>query len=210
MSDMRYGCLGIVLIFLGFFWLVGFIGNHCDWIRAKCNSVSAGFHSARADALECWEAHKSKVAAEKEAERREEENRRIAAEQRRAAEHKEDTLREFALRESPVLWKSVVQMRKDIAEQDARLESLAKSIRDMGEDPESDADYLELGRQHDRMKIALNGVLAKLKDAYIESCKYQATMGQKECSVFKHNATEDGEAEAEAAELRYGEMRKTK
>lgn len=219
--EMRNGCIGIVLLVLGFFWAVGFIGNHCDWIKAKCSSAGAGFNSARADAAErCsawgermrgrWQAHKDRIAAGKAAQEQVEAERRAEEERLQAAERKEMTLREFALKESPVLWKSVVQMRKDIAEQDVRIASLQKSIRDMGEDPEMDSDVTELKAQRGKMQTALDEVTAKLKKAYIESCKYQATLGQKEWSDFKRNATEEGAAEAEAAELRYGEMRKSK
>lgn len=157
-----------------------------------------------------WQTHKNRIAAEKAAQEQVEAERRAEEERVRAAERKEMTLREFALKESPVLWKSVVQMRKDIAEQDVRIASLQKSIRDMGEDPEMDSDVTELKAQRGKMQTALDEVTAKLKKAYIESCKYQATLGQKEWSDFKRNATEEGAAEAEAAELRYGEMRKSK
>lgn len=221
MSKEKVGCLGVIAIALAFFWLVGFIGNHSDWIRAKCGSISMGFCSAREDACErcsawgrrikgCWQERKDRVEAEKEAAEQAEAARVAEIEKERAAEKREMTLREFALKESPVLWKSVVQMRKDIAEQDVRIESLRKSIKDMDEDPDQDPDYAELKLQRSKMQGQLDEVISKLKKAYIESCKYQATMGKDERSVFERNATAEGADEADAAGKRYGEMRKMK
>ena len=174
MSKEKVGCLGVIAIALAFFWLVGFIGNHSDWIRAKCGSISMGFCSAREDACErcstwgrrikgCWQEHKDRVEAEKEAAEQAEAARVAEIEKERAAEKREMTLREFALKESPVLWKSVVQMRKDIAEQDVRIESLRKSIKDMDEDPDQDPDYAELKLQRSKMQGQLDEVISKLK-----------------------------------------------
>lgn len=60
------------------------------------------------------------------------------------------------------------------------------------------------------MQGELDNVIAALKRAYVESRKYEATLGQNKRTEFERNAKEKGLDEAAAAVRRYEEMRRQK
>lgn len=212
MKIQRKGYL--IVILLAFFWLVGFIGNRFEWVRKNCHSVKSSYRSARTNTARDWRIQKDRRAQEeasaKMAEEASRQKREMVEAQRQASEQKEKALREFALKESPVLWRSVVQMRRDIAEQDRRIGELAQALRMMGNDPEADMDYQKFVEQRVRLQASLDGVLEKVKEAYIASCKFATAMGRKERAAFEEHATKEGAVEAEATSSRYNNMRLNK
>lgn len=182
-----------------FFWCVGFLGNHEQQIKSALDAcvvkIKAGVSS--------W--------SERRERRKQERAEQIDKERQKQSEAAiESILKDFAMKESPILWKSVMQMRKDIAEQDMRIERLCKAFRDIGENPEADNDCTNLKRQREGMQGELDNVITALKLAYVESRKYEATLGQNKRTEFERNAKEKGLDEAAAAVRRYEEMRRQK
>ena len=62
----------------------------------------------------------------------------------------------------------------------------------------------------DEMAESLKTMRTKIEDAYLASCKYEATPGRKEYGELMRKALEDGIQEAEAAAARYERWSKTK
>lgn len=182
-----------------FFWCVGFLGNHEQQIKSALDACVVKIKAGVSSWSERRERRKQERAEQIEKERQKQSEAAI-----------ESILKDFAMKESPVLWKSVMQMRKDIAEQDMRLDRLCKAFRDVGENPEADNDCANLKQQREEMQGELENVIAALKRAYVESRKYEATLGQSKRTEFERNAKEKGLDEAAAAVRRYEEMRRQK
>ena len=228
MSDQSTACgLGVTAILVAL-WGVGCVGNRSEWMKEKCNSPSTAYTAAKQSAADSWAERKAaarekraaadreELAKRREAEtaaeraKREAEERARLEEIKRKQERQERLLREFAIKESPVLWQSVVQMRKDIGEQDVRIVKLERTITDMGEDPSVDEDCLRLRQQRTELQAQLKRVMEKIKEAYIKSVKYETALGHKELQNFNTNASEHGADEADAAGAKYDKMRMEK
>lgn len=132
-----------------------------------------------------------------------------AAEERRVFE-KEDARRSFALRESPVLWQTIEDLKSRIVDQNGRLAKLKKTFDDLGMAAASDKDYQQMVEERDAMVKRLRQVEDELDRAYLESVKYEVTQGRRAKVEFDRHAREDGLAEAEISRQKYESMRKNK
>ena len=141
---------------------------------------------------------------------------RLAAEQTQEDERskkefeKEDARRAFALKESPVLWKTIEDLKSRIQEQNGKLDKLKRTFDDLGMNANEDNDYISLVRERDAMVKRLMEVNAELDQAYLAAVKYDVTRGKAEKADFERKAAEDGVAEAAQSRAKYNELRKSK
>ena len=131
------------------------------------------------------------------------------ADARRAFE-KDEARRAFALKESPVLWKTIEDLKSQIQEQNGKLNKLKRTFDDLGMDANEDNDYIDLIRERDAMVKRLMEVNAELDQAYLAAVKYEVTRGKAEKADFERKAAEDGVAEAAQSRAKYNELRKSK
>lgn len=115
-------------------------------------------------------------------------------------------LREFALKESPQLWRTVQALRADIENRNKSMDRLAADLREFDRKPENDTTYRELQIGREQIACTLDNVYQKLENAYIAYKKFQATPGRKEYVDAMNRALEDGVHEAEATARRYRVM----
>lgn len=142
---------------------------------------------------------------------REETARREAAQQREAAamreEAKADKLRTFALRDAPVIWEAHEQLKAAIVEQDARIKDLAATLKEFDKNPEIDSDYLAICAARGEMETSLKGIRRKLEEAYLAYCRFKATPSHKEYEELMRKALDDGMQAADAATLKFEQMK---
>lgn len=169
------------------------------------------------------------AAAEKDAIRRREEAERKQLRQREKAEArakaerarqtreaaqreavKEAKLRNFALKEAPVLWQTYQNLQAAISSQNQKIEDLRKTLSEFDMNPDSDPDFQRICSLRDEMVGSLKTMHAKIEDAYLASRKYEATPSKTEYAELRRKLLEDGLQEAEAAERRFKEMRNAK
>lgn len=115
-------------------------------------------------------------------------------------------LREFSLKESPQLWRTVQALRGEIVNRNKSMAQLAADLREFDRKPENDATYRELQIGREQIVCTLDNVYQKLENAYIAYKKFQATPGRKEYADAMNRALEDGVHEAEATARRYRVM----
>ena len=141
---------------------------------------------------------------------------RLAVEQAQVDEQakkefeKEEARRAFALKESPVLWKTIEDLKSQIQEQNVKLNKLKRTFDDLGMNANEDKDYINLIRERDAMVKRLMEVNAELDQAYLAAVKYEVTRGKAEKADFERKAAEDGVAEAAQSRAKYNELRKSK
>ena len=127
-----------------------------------------------------------------------------------AVDRIEEARRSFALKESPLLWKSIQELRSSIKAQNVQLERLKKTFADLKMVAEQDPDYIALIKERDDMVRKLIAVEAELDKAFLASVKYEATRSSHERNRFETLANEDGMSEAQQAHQRFDAMRKVK
>ena len=123
---------------------------------------------------------------------------------------KEEARRAFALKESPVLWKTIEDLKARIQEQNGKLNKLKRTFDDLEMNANEDNDYIGLVRERDAMIKRLMEVNAELDQAYLAAVKYEVTRGKAEKADFERKASEDGVAEAAQSRAKYNELRKSK
>ena len=201
------GCLGIVL----FLWFgVPALG----WVWDKTSTFVGGVKAS-------YDAKVAQRQAEKEAaeQKRKAEELRVKDETARIAEAKareearlkrEARLRDFAVKEAPVLWKTYQDLQGAIGEQNKRISDLAKALKEFNRDPRQDADYVRICSMRDEMVASVKSMYAKIEDAYLARCKFQATPSRKDYDELRRKMLEDGIKEAEDAAKRFDQMRSAK
>ena len=128
----------------------------------------------------------------------------------RRAFEKEETRWTFALKESPVLWKTIEDLKAQIQEQNGKLKKLKRAFDDFGMNANADNDYICLVRERDAMVKRLMEVNTELDQAYLAAIKYEVTRGKAEKADFERRAAVDGVAEAAQSRAKYNELRKSK
>lgn len=123
---------------------------------------------------------------------------------------KEEARRAFALKESPVLWKTIEDLKSRIRVQNEKLDKLKRTFDDLGMNANEDNDYVCLVRERDAMVKRLMEVNTELDQAYLAAIKYEVTRGKAEKEDFERKAAEDGVAEAAQSRAKYNELRKSK
>lgn len=141
---------------------------------------------------------------------------RIAAEQaQQAAQAKknferEDARRTFALKESPVLWKTIEELKAKIVEQNGKLAKLKRTFDDLDMCAERDDDYNLLIKDRDKMVKQLQSVESELDHAFLASVKYEVTRGKQERAEFDCSVRDDGLSEASGARQKFEKLREEK
>lgn len=205
------GCLTVVLI-----WYVGIpmamiglklaydaVGNMKN--RYLANVEEWRLRQKAKEESERLAAEQAKDEAERKAAIIAEENKR--EETRR---NREERIRAFAVKEAPELWKTFQDLRGAIAEQDARIADLAKTLKDFDKEPSQDKDYMSVCAIRDEMVAAVKSMRTKIEDAYLAYCKFQATPRRREYDELQRKMLDDGIREAESAMKRFDQMRKAK
>ena len=207
LKNLGCGCLGIVL----FLW---FGVPAISWVWNKASTFVG-------DVKTNYDAKVAQRQAEKEAaeQKRRTEEQRVKDEAARAAEAKaqeearlsrEARLRDFAMKDAPSLWNTYQDLQGMIAEQDKRIADLAKTLREFDKEPSQDVDYVRICSLRDEMVSSVKAMHAKLEDAYLAYCKFQATPSRKDYDELRRKMLEDGIKEAEAAAWRFEQMRSVK
>ena len=148
-----------------------------------------------------------------ETEKRAAKARELAMSHRKAVEQgwrNEEALREFALRESPAIWRTVQQLRTEVAERRKAIAQLRTDLQEFGTNPDSDPDYLKFCQDVDAMLDSLAGIFVNLEKAYIAAKKFEATPGRNDYEATMRAALEGGTKDAENAIRRFKEMRDKK
>lgn len=205
------GCLTVVLI-----WYVG-IPMAMIGLKLAYDAV-VSIRSRYLANVEEWRSRQKakeeseQIAAEQAKEAAERKAAIIAEEKKReeARRNREERIRAFAVREAPILWKTYQDLQGAIAEQDARIADLAKTLKDFEKDPGRDADYLRICSMRDEMVASVKSMRTKIEDAYLVYCKFQATPSRREFDELQRKILEDGIKEAEGAARRFEQMRSDK
>ena len=201
------GCLGVIL----FLWFgVPALGWVWDKTAAFVGGVKANY-----------DAKVAQRQAEKESaeQKRQAEEQRVKDEAARAAEAKaqeearlsrEARLRDFAMKDAPIIWKTYQDLQGVITKQNKRIADLAKTLKEFDKEPSQDADYMRICAMRDEMVASVKSMHAKIEDAYLAFCKFQATPSRKDYDELRRKMLEDGIKEAEAAARRFEQMRSMK
>ena len=205
------GCLAVILV-----WHVGIpmamiglklaydaVGNMKN--RYLANVEELRLRQKAKEESERLAAEQAKNEAERNAAIIAEENKREEARRNR-----EERIRAFAVKEAPELWKTFQDLRGAIAEQDARIADLAKTLKDFDKEPSQDKDYTSICAMRDEMAVAVKSMRTKIEDAYLAYCKFQATPSRREYDEIQRKILEDGIREAESAVKHFDQMRKAK
>lgn len=153
---------------------------------------------------------KEEKARQEESKRMQElESARIAKAKRRQ-ETKDEKIQTFALKEAPKVWEVYQSLQSEIDVQAEKIEELRKSLETFGRTPVEDTDFVRICALRDEMKRSRDALRTKLEDAYIAARKYEAAPSRKDYQELHKKALEDGILEADAASVRFKEMRLNK
>lgn len=144
------------------------------------------------------EADQAKIAAE--------ERQRQDAEEMRIKMRKEK-IKAFALKEAPRVWSTYQSLQSEIDLQNGRIDDLAKSLRAFDRLPEQDEDFVRICKLRDEMVRTLETLWRRMEDAYLAAKKYEATPASKNNKELMDKAIEDGIIEADAAAMKFNDMR---
>lgn len=115
----------------------------------------------------------------------------------------EDELRTFALKESPVLWQTLQDLRSKADVQNDALELLRQSFSERGVSPAGDCEYVRVLQTRNRLVRLTAAVEDKIEEAYLMACKFRATPTKVEFEQACRKALKDGVEEAERARRFY-------
>lgn len=139
----------------------------------------------------------------KKRQRQEEVNRKLEDGRRKK---REAMLRDFALKEAPAIWQTLQMLRAELTDTTKRIEKLKGEIIGFGRDPVQDADFLEICKMRDLLKMEQMKLWKKLEDAYFAYVKFKAMPGSKETADIMKKAVESGITEAESMKRRFEKM----
>lgn len=119
-------------------------------------------------------------------------------------------LRDFALRESPVLWETIQTIKAEIEVRDRELSELKEAMCQRGAGASDCSEYKRICRLRNRLVRSLRKVEESLASAYTLKCQYDAMPTNTEFEKTARRAIEDGVREARMAEKRYKEMKRAR
>ena len=122
----------------------------------------------------------------------------------------EKKMMEFAMRESPELYKAVETLKAKIVVQEGKVFELEQALVLVGEKPETDADYRAFCVELVRIKNQLTEIKEQVKGSYLASLKFAAQPGAAESAAFERTATKDGVDAAAAVRQRYETLKEQK
>ena len=119
-------------------------------------------------------------------------------------------LRDFAMKESPQISKTIQQLNGEISDSIVRLKKLRAEMLEFDRNPDADEDYKALKVGLRELQRAYDAIFDKLEDAYIAAKKYEASPSRKDYHEMMKRAFEDGVQDANMATERYKEMTRQK
>ena len=182
------GCLGAVVLFVIIGAAVLGWDKFTSWRAAR-----QAEESSRVEAQKAKEAEEARI-----------------AEAKRRQKAKDEKIQAFALKEAPKVWEVYQSLQSEIDVQAEKIEELRKSLETFGRPPEEDTDFVRICALRDEMKRSRDALRTKLEDAYIAARKYEAAPSRKDYQELHKKALEDGILEADAASVRFKEMRLNK
>lgn len=126
-----------------------------------------------------------------------------------AADKRKDVIfqiRDFALKESPVLWEARQNIRAEIELKDLEIEKLKGSAENRDVDIQTDESFTEIIALRNMLVRHLRNVEDKISEAYLMKCKFDATPTEGELERSVQSIIQDGIMEAERANKRYQEL----
>ena len=123
---------------------------------------------------------------------------------------KDEKVRDFILKESPSLWQTYQDVGVAIEEQSSRIVKLRKTLEEFDVDADADADYVNLVKKLDEIKVSRAAMKHQMEKAYIESRKFAASPTRKEFDELRHKALEDGIKEAQLAIRKFEGLKEQK
>ena len=109
---------------------------------------------------------------------------------------KDEKVRDFALKEAPLLWKTYQYLTEAVGDQDKRIAELRKTLEMFGGNADEDADLRKLVQTRNELVRSRNIIKAKLDEAYLQSRKFAASPNRKEFEQQKDKSVKEGLAEA--------------
>lgn len=116
-------------------------------------------------------------------------------------------LRDFALRESPVLWETLQYFRAEIEYQDGEIEKIKMLSAENDVDIKTDDAYQRVVALRNLLVKNLRVIEDRLCDAYLLKLKVQATPSDRDLENDLKKIMDDGILEAEAAGKRYRDLK---
>jgi hypothetical protein len=123
-----------------------------------------------------------------------------------AARERYTTLRAFALREVPEVWRTIQSLRSALVAQEEQLQSYTRELRRMGRIPEEDAACRRLRAERDRLATQFNQVCAALESLYLKAHGSRSVMGETDLGRMMRDAERDGTQAARMEEQFYEEL----
>ena len=123
---------------------------------------------------------------------------------------KDEKVRDFALKEAPLLWKTYQYLTEAVGDQDKRIAELRKTLEMFGGNADKDADLRKLAQTRNELVRSRNIIRAKLDEAYLQSRKFAAAPNRKEFEQQKDKSVNEGLAEAKRTLTRIKEMKQPK
>ena len=115
-------------------------------------------------------------------------------------------LQDFAIRESPEIWRIIQTMRAEISTNGAKLKQLRNELLEFDRNPNADEGYKSLENGLRELRHAYDALLDRLEEAYIALKKFEASPSRKDYQDVLRLAIENGIQEATMATERYKAM----
>lgn len=179
--------LGLVVI------LVVFAGDH---VRVEFLN-----DSRKRDAVRQEKAAEKKAQAEHEA-------RRVEAETLR--QKKRNLVRDFVLKEAPSTWEAFQALESECESVKAQVAELKKTLESFNKNADDDNDYNGAKKKLAEMDQTRDTLWKAMERAYIQYCKFKASVGDAELAELSKSATAAAVKEADVAKERYRAMSQTK
>lgn len=179
--------LGLVVI------LVVFAGDH---VRVEFLN-----DSRKRDAVRQEKAAEEKAQAEHEA-------RRLEAETLR--QKKRDLVRDFVLKEAPSTWEAFQALESECESVKSQVAELKKTLESFNKNADDDNDYNGAKKKLAEMDQTRDTLWKAMERAYIQYCKFKASVGDAELAELSKSATAAAVKEADVAKERYRAMSQTK
>ena len=119
-------------------------------------------------------------------------------------------LQDFAIRESPEIWRIIQSMRAEISTNDEKLKQLRNELLEFDRDPNADEGFKSLENGLRELRHAYETLLDRLEEAYIALKKFEASPSRKDYQDVMKCAIENGIQEATMATERYKAMSRQK
>lgn len=120
---------------------------------------------------------------------------------------KEDKIRAFAMRESPVIWRTVQELRAERTTLEKGVARVERVLGYYGRDLASDRELVGLWKDLQEVDDLIERLQYKLEDAYLKYVAYQSAPGRDDLKELSNKALVEGVQEAGAIEARFNEMR---